>query len=348
MTDMTETNGNGGTKKREIAREDNPTNVDDGDVRRIRVPTPSCYKYCIADIAEDFPRATTICCRIVLPLWILICIAAICGYFLALQEAPSEYDRNDQIVAKRFVVEQFPLNETFNALFDLPSLCFEIYLYKHNETEEELLEAATFGLGENATPELFQPGNDEDEIIEEIRQHMDQCGGKAEAVVRGLLDYTAELVLLADPTEQLSFNWIRCWNVSRLGTFLVYSPSEEQLEAAARQREFYDYTWREDRIRLYETYLDELTTDEILFSRNESLAIRSEAFKRSVDDATARDSCTQNTSGSAWFWFTVMTTVGMQLLCMTLIASVLCRRLAHEKQQFLFPTYRVWKSITGN
>ncbi len=31
---------------------------------------------------------------------------------------------------------------------------------------------------------------------------MDQCGGKAEAVLRALLDYTAELVLLTDPAEQ--------------------------------------------------------------------------------------------------------------------------------------------------
>jgi hypothetical protein len=257
-------------------------------------PILSCCWRCLSRFADNFPRASTVLFRILIPLWILIIIATVCGYYLANFEAPDEFDRNDSFLAKKFAAELFPLNETLDSLFSLPIRCWESYL---NKTDEPAFK--------NTSDYALDQFNSSDEdlyITDYITDHMKECGKKAQGIVLILLDGSKKIALLA-ATEKMTFNWIRCWNESLTGDFGTHIPTPEQIEAAANQPDFYEMIWRLDRAHKYEIYLEELGDD----SPRNTL----KALDWSIRNATGRYNCTSNTSGTAWFWFTVMTTVGM-------------------------------------
>jgi hypothetical protein len=210
-----------------------------------------------------------------------------------------EYDVNDNILAKRFLLQRSPLNKTLTVLFNLPVTCFDQFLVD----QFELLPPSSDNItGE--TSDIEQRGDYYVNIsVSETRAALEVCGQHAESVFTQLFNETSTYVLLT-ASEQLTFNWIRCWNVSSLGFFPVWSPTKGQLTAAQNQAEFYNMIWRADQERLYEEYKEEA---------NDSAGgriSRLKAFQLSVQDATGRHDCTENISGSAWFWFTVMTTVG--------------------------------------
>lgn len=98
--------------------------------------------------------------------------------------------------------------------------------------------------------------------------------------------------------NSLSFNWNRCWDLTSNSQFVFY-PSREMIRAAhpAQQEEYYEQEWRLMQETLYEKYLPELGDDY-------------EAYLRSVQEATGASACEENMGGTAWFFFTIMTTVG--------------------------------------
>ncbi|KAG7345565.1 ion channel [Nitzschia inconspicua] len=61
--------------------------------------------------------------------------------------------------------------------------------------------------------------------------------------------------------------------------------------------------WQQDQHKLFRQYLGECSIED-------DLTCEKDAFERSVDGATGSGICSVNTGGSAWFWFTVMSTVG--------------------------------------
>ena len=108
--------------------------------------------------------------------------------------------------------------------------------------------------------------------------------------------------------QDLSFNWIRCWNITEHGTLKTFRPDQKQIKAAANQEVFYEKSWKQDQQRLKEEYNEEEHgDDDSLESKVETL----KALVGSINNATGRASCEANVAGTAWFWFTVMTTIGM-------------------------------------
>ena len=77
-----------------------------------------------------------------------------------------------------------------------------------------------------------------------------------------------------------------------------FVPSLEQVQAAGNQSDFYMYVWGKDQASLQAHYL------QLLNCSDDDSACRSDAFNRSINEATGSGSCSLNAGGTAWFWFT--------------------------------------------
>lgn len=303
-------------------------------------PDPTGWKvFCqpVDQCLRNYPRCGSIFCHILIPLWILILIAGVGGYILATFEAPNEYDVNDEILQQRFWLQNIPLNETSDVIFDLPLTCFERYLELQNDTllslslsfddNDNIFETALWDRN-NEGPFFNQLSNTIfnsstiEETMDDLRDFLMTCGQQVQSMVSKLVQRTADSVSLT-ATEELTFNWIRCWDRTVYGNpERFHVGTDGQISAATNQSAYYESIWSSDQQRLYEEYLavEGLTVNGTTDPNDARAATainlrRGEALNASVIDATGRDGCTQNTGGTAWFWFTVMTTVGTY--CMT-------------------------------
>lgn len=86
--------------------------------------------------------------------------------------------------------------------------------------------------------------------------------------------------------------------------FLVVHPDQEQIDNARpeAQNDYFTTSWRQDQARLYQDYVSEI--------ENPTFDNKRLIFKRASVEATGGEGCEANFAGTAWFWFTIMTTVG--------------------------------------
>jgi hypothetical protein len=64
--------------------------------------------------------------------------------------------------------------------------------------------------------------------------------------------------------------------------------------------------WREEARALYDERLNELLSE----NQTSPINARIQAYEYSVENADGFDHCYPNSAAAAWFWFTVMTTIG--------------------------------------
>jgi hypothetical protein len=179
---------------------------------------------CARKVIDAWPRTTVFVCRILLPLWLLIAIALGFGYLLGRYEEPNEYLQNDEIVRERFVLQQFSLNTTLTAMWNISLECIDYYTDAKDENTnttsldgylETHLAAKGFDhVFPNVTPGLNKQSTEE--ILEEVRQYMGICSRIANSLGEDILKY----VKAEGQTEayaDLTFNWIRCWNSTLYG-----------------------------------------------------------------------------------------------------------------------------------
>ena len=250
-------------------------------------------------IPRYWPRTYYVLRGIVFPLWILILIATLCGNFLARLESPYELETNDKILASLAMVEYYGVNLTNLILYALPSFCWNQYKAENNVTtwvvylETAIKQGKTVNQSAMDTLEEIQNG---------ISIHMKQCGPTLQPKIALIYDkLRANLADIADPT----FNWNRCYNRTTLnGHERVIFPSQAQRDASkpSAQLAYYKTVWSLSQAALYEQYLNDFDQP--------NLQNNSTAYDWSVGNATGRTGCIPNNAASAWFWFTVMTTVG--------------------------------------
>jgi hypothetical protein len=255
-----------------------------------------CWR-CLKSIPVKYPRTFSVVFAIIFPLWGLIAIAVVCGYFLAQYEAPMELDLNDLIIANQFTIQSFNLDATLDKIVHLPVDCFVEYLDSKSlgDTDISLLDLTDhFTDGTNEVPGLIETLGEE---LSVLRSHMVNCSERAQKLVDTSL-FIQNKTSFALARSDLSFNWVRCWNETEVGSLKTLHPSPLQIQAAADQPSFYRSVWEEDRERIFSEYLADESIDPI------------EALNLSILEATGRDHCRENIGGTAWFWFTVMTTVG--------------------------------------
>jgi hypothetical protein len=281
------------------------TNSEMGETRQGPTHRRSCWR-CISAISDRNPRTIACVCGIFLPLWLLVCLAIFCGYFLARLEAPIELDSNNRILANRFSLELFGADKAINKCLGLPKACFEEYMSRKyigssNITIGQFVSLPTSHLGVGSEEQKTVWLETLSEAVFKMGDFISECSAEAEDVIEEL-QTIQEQIGVEVAIQTLSFNWIRCWNETELELHMIFAPTAEQLAAADSQDDFFQESWKRDRERLYSEYLGELG-DDLPDSRLE-------ATLRSIADATGSRHCSENISGTAWFWFTVMTTVG--------------------------------------
>ena len=90
-----------------------------------------------------------------------------------------------------------------------------------------------------------------------------------------------------------------------------FVPTLDQVQAAGNQSDFYMYVWENDQASLQAHYLQQFNCSD------DDSACRSDAFNRSINEATGSGSCSLNTGGTAWFWFTGETKKVAKCACMS-------------------------------
>ena len=269
-------------------------------------PIVRCYKV----LPDNFPRLHAICFYIILPLWFLIFMALLGGYLLAGVEYQTEIDANDALLKDQHIQEGLDAKGgmAVNYLLDhLPSKCFESYLQEQNITNTnytlyDLVLSSSIDKEEVYFTDILQSTSD---TISYILERLDVCATELEGIANET-DVQEQILLDAIEGEyvsgDLTFDWIRCWNQSEYGDNFWLGATSEQYDAAQNQTEFYIATWEADlqyKTNLYLYDVDNMTIEEV-----------EQAKRRALNDATGGGSCDYNTAGTAWFWFTVMTTVG--------------------------------------
>jgi hypothetical protein len=328
--------GNGKWKEQHKENEDESTEEQENDTGKITLSLPKehdedgdsvdyrCKKCCnrtpcCRDCILKWPRTFAFLFGVVVPLFVLLVIILIFGYFLAVLEAPGEVEANNNVVANETKANIFA-DAVVNLTTSIPRACFEIYILQSdndtaifvNDTEtlgEFLLEYLTETDKPILLPDRFSSPVDENSFeipsdlpdvyiinVTELYEFMDDCGEAAEPLVNRLFEGVATA---AEAVGDLMFNWINCVpgatgldNLLGLGSI----PSNAELRPEA-QAQYFKETWQADQQALYEQYVKEE------LEANSTLPyVR--ALNRSIDDATGEEGCAVNPFGSAWFWFT--------------------------------------------
>jgi len=138
--------------------------------------------------------------------------------------------------------------------------------------------------------------------VEEVSSYMNVCREAATELVSQFINRT--LTHVSDEVGSMTFDWMRCWNKTLYGEKLnPWRATKDQLFASVNQSAFYREAWEIDRKKIYNTYVANCTTDNLL-------KCKENAANQSLYDATGSEMCDINIGSSAWFWFTFMTTVG--------------------------------------
>ena len=244
---------------------------------------------------ENFPRTHGILFRILIPLFLIIGITYLLGWYLAILEKGDEIANNNAIIRAQYNLTGFP-EEDLYFLSSSPGICFDHYLEQKRPGNEPFKNSTI--LSELDFPPI-SPGTDTDPeaLINEIQAYMTVCNNAVNATLDKHTNYK-ESEIDAASQAAMTFHWIRCWNTTTYGNVNPFFPNKKQLKAAVNQPEFFYDTWKLNQTALYKQYLlEENITDQ-------------EAFDRSIEYASGEAMCGINRPTSAWFWFVFMTTVG--------------------------------------
>jgi hypothetical protein len=230
----------------------------------------------------------------------LVFVSLFFGHFLAKLESQGEIDSNDAFMKRTFVRERFR-ELVGTTLATLPTLCYQLYV-NGTMTPDMVDEAFLVQFMEEQRLQVDRvleeaPGEMITTTTTDLRDFMIDCGRVVFDVITSIEKTWYESLDVDTSAEGLSFNWIQCINDSIVEKDLIF-PGKAQIEAyrPAAQADFYSQTWRERQLS---------------FVGEESIVTGFlQDFENSVNDATSGDKCDVNSMSGAWFWFTVMTTVG--------------------------------------
>jgi len=287
-------------------------------------------------IPETWPRLFSLAFGVVCPVLLLIAISLFFGYFLSHYESLAEIENNNAIIGERAkiaAVSQF----LGNVSSQVPRICLGIAV-RNGTTADD------FPLEEEIKKELFEIYTRDDTIgfnlsafddirgidVEEVQNlflFMRKCGDtvwkKTEDFTVSQYGFSGEIGDIGE-IGGLSFNWIRCYaqadteddsHFNRLFGSYVRHPLTNitQLRPDLQEAVVVE-AWDLHQQELEEQYLEELmanvnfTDDNPMF--DERVEARIEAYQKSVQDADGFGGCESNPDAGAWFWFTIMTTIG--------------------------------------
>jgi hypothetical protein len=219
--------------------------------------------------------------------------------------------RNDEILAARAILDHHSLD--VNGLMTLPVFCYERYKQEPNRTtlEDRLnlyLSSSSTDMNTtftNSTNYTYSLGDAITETQSDILTYMKACQHEIVPSVTQYLESRQEQDSSA--SSSLSFNWNRCLRDDLSDEWgsvdFIFFPSESLIFASRpeRQAQVYLEEWQRVQQDLYESLVPENATE----------AEKDLAFRLSALEASGGAVCADNVEGTSWFFFTIMTTVGM-------------------------------------
>jgi hypothetical protein len=279
----------------------------------------SCCGGCIA----RWPRTFAIFFGVVLPLWLLIAVSVLLGYFLAELEAPNEITQNDDILEAQAELRELG-SLAARAAQVIPITCFNLFILERPVTEmareleialekdDHLFPAETtqpVPQEVGAQPETAQPVPQEEGAIlsdglivmnqTAMYEFMQLCGDEAKPITERLLQRGGDIIDIR--AAGLTFNWIRCgpW-ANGLDSSGIFNPHDVVDLRPEAQEELYRQTWNDDQQRLFDEYLEENTKASNStayleeFVETNLIVARYKAFKDSIGNATGGTTCNLN------------------------------------------------------
>lgn len=204
-------------------------------------------------------------------------------------ESPPEIEGNDQILAARSKI-QFAYNVSALEVLDITNYCLDEYWVDQGVLG--VLDSGIFNNTSNAAADEWAAVNRTD-----MELALDECTRKFTPQVLSLQTALSNYSSVA--FESLAFNWNRCWEY---GGQTVFYPTKDMKVAARpdQQEAYFQQEWQQTQMDLFLTLRPENATAEQ----------EREAFLASIEQATGEAACVTNNDGTAWFFFTIMTTVG--------------------------------------
>lgn len=271
----------------------------------------------VAQLPYNMPRICGLMLGVVFPLFSLIFVSLLFGNFLATLESPLEIVANNNVIASRTALG-YSASFMNNVTEQSPRICTALYFA--NGTKQQMDEEIWIGIEETfATGQQHASSNDpsnrpsiQEVNVTDLLEFMDKCGGRALEYARNV-NFTNDTSSLTLEIGGLTFDWTRCdgrdiYNSSGSGGVLknIWNPySEIDLLRPGVQEQYAIGQWNEQQQDLYDEYLPLY-----LEAGMRQFEARNNALWRSFDEASGFDDCRVNTPGGAWFWFTIMTTIG--------------------------------------
>ncbi|KAL7557515.1 hypothetical protein ACA910_005269 [Epithemia clementina (nom. ined.)] len=256
-----------------------------------------------AVILKTFPRTCVMLLGVVVPLLGLIVLSLFFGIILARLEAPTEVESNDDILAKRLIVRRAEQLVT-NLTVAIPHVCLIAFL---TGTEVEPFSAELVNMINEDPKQILKDNFDlfiersKETNYTEAYESVVACGRASKTFADALYKNAREEV--GDSLAEMSFNWIRCYPGAHDLNVDISSGILDRKERSPHiQSAYYQLVWMSNFYELFDQYTEEsnaTTLDELY-----------QASTRALEDATGGNACYLNGSGSAWFWFTVQTTIG--------------------------------------
>jgi hypothetical protein len=276
------------------------------------------YFYCpwCSNLPRRFPRTIALVFRVFLPLYSLILIAMVFGYFLCRLEAPGEKHANNMALAANNLVDQMErLNEM--TLTVVPLICFERYIKRINGTQtfqdplEEYINKLFIENGYDVVQQLlehdFTMPNISVSNLTELRLFTAECGIKMNEMVNQFREQAYNDASISDYIgNEVTFNWIKCpvdKNKSLTDvdltdvdltdlvseTFVVYE--------AGAQLEYVTQRWESDLSKTYDDYFAQYRNT----TNMTPLEVRAKTIRDAYNNADGFDACVEDVLSAAWW-----------------------------------------------
>lgn len=289
----------------------NETNHQHKKFRKLR-SSCSCWVW-FKGLSMKYPRSFALNFGVICPLFLLIGVSLFFGYWIAQLEAPDEKQSNNNLIANRALVA---LSQAFysNVTVRLPQLCLEIFdddsKTLNNTLGPEFREILTRIIeNQGAIAGNSTIANPQNKNTSGLGEFMWKCGYEGAVLADEFVEAVPLFVDDRIIANELSFNWIQCNGANMSGTLsqqLWGRPYANKTRFKPdAQQDFAITEWRRQQQQVYNDTLAKLLEE------NETvLEAQLDAFKYSIQQADGFDHCYPDLVSGAWFWFTIMTTIG--------------------------------------
>lgn len=234
-----------------------------------------------------WPRFFSLLYGVFLPMFFLIFLSYLCGYWLAKYEAPNEIENNNKYLRDYSTGKEF-VETVKKVTKSLPRLCFDMYFNGTADSIKQVIMESKMGIiNEVAAPEI-------PELVAEVNttdlsMWITNCSSYAEQLVREIFGELEEV----NTCIGLTFNWIRCYpsaNYRSSGLLVHQPPPNITFLRPESQEKYYSSVWQADQQLLYQQYVDYLTANTNLSTAN----ISSKALQMSFEEANGGSHCELN------------------------------------------------------